>query len=499
MNQRLIKINKWRAQYNPLRALTFQRAVSLLEEGERGAYADLQWTYRSIEKRDATLRGLVALRLSAIQRLDWDVKVVDEAPAEVAQRQAAALRAAYEAVSNLRQAIKFLARAEFRGFAHLEKRYRGDDPTQPVVALLPVPQWHWVRDTEYGPWMYNARADSGTVVGQPVDLRHFVVREVESPINEIGLLCYLRKNLSQKDWDGFVETYGIPPTFVEMPPNTPPDKEQEYQEMAEAVIGDLRGTLPSGAKVHTAGDTVRGVNPFRDHLTYQDEQLVLAGTSGKLTMLTAPTGLGSGVATGHEDTFDALAQAEAAEISEVFQRQFDRAILDAAGFAGQPAHAYFELAAVAQEDVGKILDNAVKISQAGGRPDWQEISERTGYKVTAGPVQPAFPTAPGAGPFAANRAGPEREDTLSRRTRELVAKAISARLAPVREALQAALDAKDDGAFDSALADARALIERLARAQGLSPSDPLVTALYAGLSSAAVNGALSTPPAPPAQ
>ncbi|MCS6248684.1 MAG: hypothetical protein H2173_14515, partial [Opitutus sp.] len=44
---------KWRAQFNPLRSLTFQRAVSLLEEGERGAYAELQWTYRFIEKREA--------------------------------------------------------------------------------------------------------------------------------------------------------------------------------------------------------------------------------------------------------------------------------------------------------------------------------------------------------------------------------------------------------------------------------------------------------------
>lgn len=497
MNTRLLKINKWRAQFNPLRSLTFQRAVSLLEDGERGAYADLQWTYRAIEKRDATLRGLVQLRTAAIKRLDWDIKLVDNAPAAIAQRQADALRAAYERISNLREAIAFLARAEFRGFAHLEKRYQGDDPAGAVVTLEPVPQWHWVRDSVYGPWQYNPRADAGTTIGLPVDPRHLVVREVESPIDEIALLCFLRKNLSQKDWDGFVETYGIPPLFVEMPANTPPSKEAEYQEMAEAVIGDLRGTLPSGAKIHTGGDGVRGVNPFRDHLSYQDEQLVLAGTSGKLTMLTAPTGLGSGVASDHQDTFDALAQAEAGEISEVLQRQFDRAVLDAAGFAGQPAHAYFELAAVAQEDVGKILDNAVKIAQAGGRPDWDELSERTGYKVAAAPVQPAFSAGSGQ-PFAANRAGAEREDTLSRRTRELVAKAISARLAPVREALQAALDAKDDAAFDNALGDARALIDRLARSQGLSPSDPLVTALYAGLSSAAVNGALAAPPASPA-
>ena len=495
--RQLQKINRWRAQYNPLRGLTMQRAVSLLEAGERGAYADLQWTFRMLEKRDATLRGLVQLRLGALKKLDWDIRQVDDADPAIAQRQADILRPAYERISNLTEAIAFLGLAEFRGFSHLEKRFLGDDPSAPVVRLEPVEQWHWCRDTGYGPWQYNADAASGRTTGLPIDPRFFVIREVASPINEIGLICFLRKNLSQKDWDAFVEVYGVPPTFIEMPANTPPGKEAEYQEMAEAVIGDMRGTLPSGAKIHTAGDGARGVNPFRDHLTYQDEQLVLAGTSGKLTMLAAPTGLGSGVSDTQQDMFDTLAQAEAMEISEVFQRQFDRALLDAAGFAGQPALAYFQVAAVDQQDVGQILDHAVKARSAGLQVDPAEISEKTSLKLTLAPVAPAAP-AFGGGMATFSRSAstlnrgsvldPDQE-AIARATRERAAEALAARLKPVREAIQAALDAKDDDAFDAALAEARAIIERESRTLGIGAQDPLTKALYEGLSAAAVDGA----------
>ena len=66
--------NAWRDQYNPLRGLTIRRAIGMLEEGERGAYSDLQWTYRFIEMQDPTLGALIERRTSAIQKLDWSVK-----------------------------------------------------------------------------------------------------------------------------------------------------------------------------------------------------------------------------------------------------------------------------------------------------------------------------------------------------------------------------------------------------------------------------------------
>jgi hypothetical protein len=78
MGFHLAAANKWRDLFNPLRRLTMSRLVSYLEEGERGAYADLQWLFRFVEKRDATLRGGKRSLLSALTEMDWDIKTVEE-------------------------------------------------------------------------------------------------------------------------------------------------------------------------------------------------------------------------------------------------------------------------------------------------------------------------------------------------------------------------------------------------------------------------------------
>jgi len=463
---RMAQVDKWRAAYNALRALTVDRAVSLLESAEGGQYADLMWTYRMLEKREATLRGLKRLRLAALGKLDWNIKRADDSAA--AKAQADYLRACYDRITNLKKAIRFLALAEFRGFAHLEKVYEGDNPRLGIIKLDLVDQWHWVRDGLYGAWEYNAKATQVSR-GMAIDARHFVIREVEDPINEIAFFCWLRKNLSQKDWDAFVETYGLPPAFIEMPANVPAGKEDEYQEMAEAIIGDMRGVLPSGAKVVTVADGARGTNPFREHLNYQDEQLVLAGTSGKLTMLTAPAGLdGGSQGDAHQDTFDSLALSEAAEISEIFQEQLDKAML-AARFPGQPVLAYFELAAEDKADVGQMLDHAVKAKNAGLQVDAAEFSEKTGYKLTPAPVAPAFPAAASAVTLNRRTAEPvswwrsffrldpatARADLFNEAAIRALTKAQVKAFQPFIVRGLAVLNETDDAKFDAALAKLR--------------------------------------------
>ena len=71
----------WRAQYNPLRGLTISQLVAMLEQGERGNYARLQWLYRYIEKRNPTLRAVLQRRQAAMTRLDWDIRIVASARA----------------------------------------------------------------------------------------------------------------------------------------------------------------------------------------------------------------------------------------------------------------------------------------------------------------------------------------------------------------------------------------------------------------------------------
>jgi hypothetical protein len=381
------------AQVNPLRGLTESRLVSLLEAGERGDYAELQWLYRFIEKRDPIGRAVKRRLLAAIGKLKWDVKAPDAGGdtqrQAMADRQKETLRKAYDGVTNLQKAINFLTLAELRGFSHLEKIYAGSSPVtshqSPVTSspwtiteLRIVEQWFWVRDGIYAPWQYNPQARVGTYRGEAVDASRFIIREIDDPIGEIMAKLYVRKDNSDADWDGALETFGIPPTIIEGPPNVSAEKEAEYKAAAEAVASGAKGYIPNGAKVHTI-TPLSGGSVFKERLDHLREELVIAATSGKLTILTEG---GSGTLAGQAqaDAFDDIAQAIAQEINAVLQAGFDREVI-ARAHPGEPLLAYFELAPVDEKDGTKVLTDAKAAKDAGYAIDADELSEKSGYTL----------------------------------------------------------------------------------------------------------------------
>ncbi len=373
--------NAWRDSYNPLRALTIARAVSLLEEGERGAFADLQWTYRYIEMQDATLGALIERRTNAIQELDWNIVMrgdVPDAKKALAAKQEAALKQAYEKINNLTAALEHLAMASFRGFSRLEKV---TDENGDVIELSAVDQWFWVRDGINGQWQYNPTARFGTNLGVEVPEPRFINREVARPINRVALIAFVRKGLSQKDWDGFIEAYGIPAVFVIMPMDVPQDKSEEYLDAADQVTSDARGVLPSGSDIKTVDNGARGVNPFKEHLAYQDEQVVLRGTGGKLTML-AESGSGTLGGNAHSETFKAIARGEAKEISEILRKAIDAEIIESVT-PGEQAWCGFELAANEEQDTAQVVKDVVQLNRGGFLVDPEYVEEKTGYKLVA--------------------------------------------------------------------------------------------------------------------
>lgn len=463
IEQKVSAANRWREQYNPLRSLTLARAVSLMEAAQRGDFADLQWTYFFVEMTDATPFALVDRRTSALLELDWNIKIVspesriqgvktqaafDE---KLAAEQAECLRAAYDRVDNLYAAIEHLAMASFRMYSHVQP-HRDDNGD--VVHLEPLDQWNWVRDGMYGAWKWNPSATMtsfGSVVGEPINEEDFLIRVVPRHIDRIALIKFIRKNLGEKDWAAFIEIYGIPGAFIIGPANVPPEKEQEYEDAATAAAEGGSGYLPNGSDVKFP-DSTRGVNPFRDYIRYLDEQLVLAGTGGMLTMLTES---GSGTLAGgaHSETFRAIARGEAQRISELFQEQFDKRLLQVK-FPGRPILAYWELAANEKREPGAILDDAVKARNAGLQVDSDEISNKTGYKLTLMP--PASPGTP-AGPLLPANPG----------------------LAPVlnREAT-AKLPATENPVAGQLLAEARVQLAEAQQGALKALADPLL-ALYA--------------------
>ena len=376
------KNNAWRDQYNPLRGMNLPRLMSLLDAGERGQYADLQWFYHYMERSDAMVFSVMQRRRAALLSCDWDIRQVADATAGdhrpdqvLADEQVAMLRQAYDQIENLRDAVAFLFAGFFRGYAHMEKHYSKSGMIQ---RLEPVEQWFWVRDGMYGPWEYNQNAVSGRRRGIPIDPADFVILDTV-PLNRLLAVQYLGRALTLRGWDSFLEVYGIPSVFLIGPPNTPEAKEEEYQRIADQLMSDGRWYLPNGSDIKYVNGG-GGRPPFRERLEYLDRQITLVATGGLLTMLTE-SGSGTLAGNAHSETFMQISRADSLTVSEVFQEHIDAPLL-AEFFPGEPVLAYFEFAPTQSDQSSRVVDDAVKLAKAGVRIDPEELSEKTGYRLT---------------------------------------------------------------------------------------------------------------------
>jgi phage gp29-like protein len=393
--------NRWRDNYNPIRGLFIARAVYLLEAADRGDFAELQLVIRKIERRYPVLKGLKARRLAALEKLDWEIKILDELPEGVTRADAEAqqkfLRSRYELIENLTETIRFLTTAEFRGYAILQKhRFNDGGKFDGAVRELHwLPQDQFSRNGQFGDFYYNqnstfgAGSDSCATVlgeqnrigGEQLPREDFVIRDVDSPLYEIALIAFVNWAMGRKDWAAFTEIFGLPNGVAIMPANIPPGMEDEYRMAAERVADGVSGALPNGSDIKFPTAGLRGEAPFRDFCDAQDFDVVLAGTGGRLAMLTADKGgLGSGPALEHAEAFDEIAQADARKINAALQNDFDRLEL-AAEFPGQPVLAYFELCAKDPMDIAQLVANVAALSSAGYEVDVDWLTEVTGYKL----------------------------------------------------------------------------------------------------------------------
>jgi len=377
--------NHWREYYNPLRALDMQRAVALYDFSRRGLNAELQNVYREMEGLFPTLIGLIERRTSPLLEMEWKIKTISEAKLpkgatqSMADDMASCLQDAYGEIDNLYDAIEWLELGAFRGYAHLEKIYANPGTADLTVEHLePVEQWHWTRKSMYSEWEYVAAATQ-TNIGVPINYEQFVIHEVRRPLDRVALILWVRASLCEKNWDAFIEIYGVPRWLIIMPPDVPKEKEPEYRAASSIIAGGGNGTLPHGSSA-IAVDKPRDTNPFRPRLDWLQEQLVLAGTGGLLSMLSMPTGIGHGATGAHEDAFRKISKKEARKITGVFNTQFDAPLL-AQKFPGQPCLAWFELSANEETDVSDICAQTLQLSQAGYQVDAAQLTEETGYTV----------------------------------------------------------------------------------------------------------------------
>ena len=353
--------------------------------------------------------------------------------------------------------------ARFRGFSHLQPWLK---PDWTIEHLEPLPQWNMIRNGTKSEWAWNPDAEQteygaikNGVYLTPTD---YILAENRRPVNRIALIKYIRSSISEKDWDAYVEIYGIPGVFIIMPPSIPEGQEEKYREDAEAAAEAASGSLPNGSDVKTLSE-VRGVQPFQLRLEWLQKQLVLAGTGGMLTMLSEPAGIGGGASDTHEGIWATIIRRVAHKIESPLNRQYDRRALSAM-FPGRQQLAFFALRAKQEKDVSSSVDSISKLSAAGYLVDPKQVTDETGYQVSLKPEPQPMPQGAFRGRFTDKPTG-------AKKILAEIAETILDGSVPFEEALKAAqekLEKADVGeladGLEKALEDA--MYEAAAQATG---------------------------------
>lgn len=397
--------------YNPLRHLSVARVVSLLEASEQGYLADLTWLYRFVEKREAVTSALKMRRMAALGAAQYAVELEPEAEEDPAKKSEAeaqreALKRAFGNIDNMTEAWCWLGMATFRGYAHLEKVY---DHRGMIRHLEPVPQWFWCQPFPRAEWQYNAKA-ANTNRGEPVDESDYLVREVETSIDELAALKFVPKTTSLKDWALLCAKFGIPNVFMQFSKDSgaTPQDYASARAMLERYVSNGQGALPPGVEVKLFGAAGSSDGtPFPGLLGYLDTELVLRGTGGKLTMLSEATGIGAGATDAHQDVFAEIAAAELVEIATLMQRSIGEPVLNRI-FPGRPHLARLVIRRKDRVDDKAGAEILSLLRGAGYRPKLEDAERLVGMELEE--VDPVGTTPESNQPipgYAMNRVGDE--------------------------------------------------------------------------------------------
>lgn len=372
------------SQINPLRGLTMSKVVTHLDRAQFGFYSNLAWLFSYVERREPVLVGLKSRRQSALGKLDWTIETngriaADPKLNDQVEAQKKFLEEVYAAIDNLEEAWKWLGMSTFRGFAHLEKCY---DENGVITHLQPVDQWYFGRRYPSKTWLYDRDA-MDRAAGVPILNEDWIVREQEGCLDEIAVIYYVWKVTEMKDWGAFSSRFGVPNIFAEMdkdvtlPAETTMDA---YRDSIASIVSNGSGALPPGVKANMMSGGSSNETPFPVHIDYIDKSLVLAGTGGKLTMLSEATGIGSGATGAHEDAFDDIAMSESSDIAEIIDRSIGQPKLRAQ-FPGQRPLVKFVIRKTTDKNPADFGDLMWKSKMGGFRVSQEEAEKGLGVKL----------------------------------------------------------------------------------------------------------------------
>ena len=373
--------------FNPLRGLNSKDVENILDFSRNGCISRLQLIYRILEQSDPTVATILKRRESALIGCDWEIRKRDNASknpelSRLADEQVAFLNEQFgraEDDGTLIEAIKTLETAIFRGLAVVEPIFSN----RGLERFECFDSWNFAIDPATHDVYWNPEAKDK--IGYQKKLKkvtgtNCIISLEEAPVDGIALPIYIRSEYGEEAWAKLIARRGLPNVLIIAPPIAN-DKIAEFAAAAKKVADGGNGALPNGSQVVTERTDPGNSQAFDLFLQHQQKQILLVGTGGILGSLAEATGLGSGVATAHQETWREIVKSDAFKISNLINRYVANKLLETF-FPNQEKLAFFSIDTSTPKSATEVLDCAVKASQAGLAIDPVQLSEMTGFKIS---------------------------------------------------------------------------------------------------------------------
>lgn len=370
-------------------------------EMNKGQLSRPAWAFHEMAQVVSLLGDKVRFWKAQIVSCEWKVTIAQEAQednpdatpeiVDAGKRSANLLKRHYDTIKNLKAALKHLASARFYGVAILRKNGNTLQIVDPWNAIHDVDWTGWRTPTLE--WYFNQDARQALDVERmPVMSRgEYLIREFEDPcLIELLRLAFRAKavmDFRERNLEEAAKNQVIILTGAGLPAENTPE--------GAALVASLKSARRGESAVIAKGDpncptevikpdAAKGLPFYNTTLDNIDQMMTKALTGGMLTMLSMPTGIGSGASPEHRAALNALISEDVGDISQLFQEQIDRPLLESAGLVapGERPLAWFELSIRKEADPDAAADLLGKVSQAGYSADDSQASEMTGLKLT---------------------------------------------------------------------------------------------------------------------
>ena len=290
------KIQSWMESYmNPLAGMTKRSIENMLYMKRYGNDVQLQIAYSEIEANMPIFGVVIDKRTAGVTGRTWDIMPnddSDEAKAQAAQFKKVFDDAEARNKDGLTAALEHLVLGAFRGRSAVKAFYDNGILKFKLLDNWNVLEWN-------GNLYFNPECDMEAL---PKDgaLKQIPEGEVtyvtyQRPIDQPGIMVYLRQLVGEEQWARFVEKQGIPQVILTPPEGTSESQQDEWMYRAERIFEGGSGVIPPGGKVDEL-TAARGQDPFSAYVQHQMEVISILATGGTLLTLSGSTGLGSNLA-----------------------------------------------------------------------------------------------------------------------------------------------------------------------------------------------------------